>query len=452
MLYAFTSITKSINILMNYNKTINEKTDIEKAKVRLLNELSLIKKMSKELTLILYREQDKNICDELYDGVNALIYIAKNITTIDQVKDTINKLTEFDCLEEFNNMNLYRTDLCSPSYEMSNYDRYMGEEELTTKECSQILTHINKTRAFNIMNTRAGKGITFSKLKNQEHDKIITYGLEHRDIYNDLKERCDKTIKGRLVGSRISNEVFDVMYLNPEVSWVGELTNVGNLAEKREKSCLRYHTKLLRPNGIVIYKIPFSRLTNDIAYNIAKMFNDVQVIKREDNRIQEILIFGIKDQSPQPKEDIYEYLKNLEYNQIDDDLELTYELPQGGIKTPDIFRGSELDKDDMSNLILNSGLIDNFWNEIDASKQQEEARPLMPFNMGQIGLVLTSGCLDGLVEEYEGQYHAIKGMVVKVRSNNVSSERSNEEIDIETVSNKVQINIVTPDGEFVELA
>ena len=205
-------------------------------------------------------------------------------------------------------------------------------------------------------------------------------------------------------------------------------------------------------NGIVIYKIPFSRLTNDIAYNIAKMFNDVQVIKREDNRIQEILIFGIKDQSPQSKEDIYEYLKNLEYNQIDDDLELTYELPQGGIKTPDIFRGSELDKDDMSNLILNSGLIDNFWNEIDASKQQEEARPLMPFNMGQIGLVLTSGCLDGLVEEYEGQYHAIKGMVVKVRSNNVSSERSNEEIDIETGSNKVQINIVTPDGEFVELA
>lgn len=452
MLYAFTSITKSINILTNYNKTINEKTDMEKAKIRLLNELSLIKKMSKELTLILYREQDRDICDEIYDGVNALIYIAQRATTIEQIKDTINKLTEFDCLQEYEHIKPNRMDLRSPSYEMSNHDRYMGEEELTTKECSQILEHINKTRTFNIMNTRAGKGLTFSKLKNQEHDKIITYGLEHREIYNDLKERCDKTIKGRLVGSRISNEVFDVLYLNTEISWESELTNVGNLAERKEKSCLRYHTKLLRPNGIIIYKIPFSRLTNDIAYNIAKMFNDVQVIKREDNRIQEILIFGIKDQSLQPKEDIYEYLKNLEYNQIDDDLELTYELPQGGIKIPDIFRGSELDKDDMSDLILNSGLIDSFWDELDTSKQLEDARPLLPFNMGQIGLVLTSGCLDGLVEEYEGQYHAIKGMVVKVRSNNVASDASNEETDIETISNKVQINIVTPDGEFVELA
>ena len=92
MLYAFTSITKSINILINYNKTINEKTDIEKAKVRLLNELSLIKKMSKELTLILYREQDKNICDELYDGVNALIYIAKNITKIDRSEEHTSEL------------------------------------------------------------------------------------------------------------------------------------------------------------------------------------------------------------------------------------------------------------------------------------------------------------------------------------------------------------------------
>ena len=43
MLYAATSIIKSINILSNYNKTINDKTDIEKAKIRLLTELSLIK-------------------------------------------------------------------------------------------------------------------------------------------------------------------------------------------------------------------------------------------------------------------------------------------------------------------------------------------------------------------------------------------------------------------------
>ena len=78
-------------------------------------------------------------------------------------------------------------------------------------------------------------------------------------------------------------------------------------------------------------------------------------------------------------------------------------------------------------------------------------RPLLPFNMGQIGLVLTSGCLDGVVEEYEGQYHAIKGMVTKVRDFNNSRE-DNDETSIETISNKVQINLLTPDGKFIELA
>lgn len=71
--------------------------------------------------------------------------------------------------------------------------------------------------------------------------------------------------------------------------------------------------------------------------------------------------------------------------------------------------------------------------------------------MGQIGLVLTSGCLDGVVEEYEGQYHAIKGMVTKVRDFNNSRE-DNDETSIETISNKVQINLLTPDGKFIELA
>ena len=72
--------------------------------------------------------------------------------------------------------------------------------------------------------------------------------------------------------------------------------------------------------------------------------------------------------------------------------------------------------------------------------------------MGQIGLVLTSSCLDGVVEEYEGQHHAIKGMVNKIRHTDTNNDVGNEESVLETISNKVQINIITPDGQFIELA
>ena len=46
--------------------------------------------------------------------------------------------------------------------------------------------------------------------------------------------------------------------------------------------------------------------------------------------------------------------------------------------------------------------MDSFW-EKSINIEKQSTRPLLPFNMGQIGLVLTSGCLDGVVEEYEGQ-------------------------------------------------
>ena len=95
--------------------------------------------------------------------------------------------------------------------------------------------------------------------------------------------------------------------------------------------------------------------------------------------------------------------------------------------------------------------MSSFWKQHEIEEKDTSMRPLLPFNMGQIGLVLTSGCLDGVVEEYEGQYHAIKGMVTKVRDFNNSRE-NNDETSIETISNKVQINLLTPDGKFIELA
>ena len=95
--------------------------------------------------------------------------------------------------------------------------------------------------------------------------------------------------------------------------------------------------------------------------------------------------------------------------------------------------------------------MESFFKKQEIETNEQNARPLMPFNMGQIGLVLTSGCLDGTVEEYEGQYHAIKGMVTKIKhvDNDIDN---NEESILETISNKVQINIITPDGKFIELA
>ena len=77
--------------------------------------------------------------------------------------------------------------------------------------------------------------------------------------------------------------------------------------------------------------------------------------------------------------------------------------------------------------------------------------PLLPFNIGQLGLVLTSGCLDGIVEEGDGYSHLIKGRVSK-QTIEVETEKNNNIEITETTVNKVEINVLLPNGEFKVLA
>ena len=97
--------------------------------------------------------------------------------------------------------------------------------------------------------------------------------------------------------------------------------------------------------------------------------------------------------------------------------------------------------------------MDNFWKNQSIEKLSEAAKqPLLPFNIGQLGLVLTSGCLDGIIDEGDGHCHLIKGKVSK-KSDIERNYNDNSEVEVqETISNRVEINVVLPNGEFKTLA
>ena len=95
----------------------------------------------------------------------------------------------------------------------------------------------------------------------------------------------------------------------------------------------------------------------------------------------------------------------------------------------------------------------NFWKEQNIDDLNQEKHPLLPFNVGQIGLVLTSGFLDGVVDEGNGFYHAVKGRVVrKIDSDNEIRAESNSIEVNETTTNRVEINAFLPDGTYKKLA
>ena len=450
MLYAGYSIKKSIDTLMNYKKMINQKTEIIKMQTRLDSELSSMLKFTDELLNIIQYDDciDRGQLIYLKDS------ILKGMRELSDIKDFNDTIKIINYYLDFQSIGLQNIDL----YEAKPVIRYLSDnsynvvEELSLNDCVKIMSSININRDFNVFSSRARSGSTLEKIKSLSLDKATIYALEEKDdLFKSCKAVCDRTIKGLLTGSRISNDVFDMMILTPQVSWEYKLNQTGGLVEKAEKAMFRNHIKHLRNNGIFVYTIPISRLTRDMALLISKTLDNVQVIKKEDNLLKQVIIVGTKNQTREPREDIYAFLSKLKYEDVSSVIEIKYNLASGGIKIPDFFRGSALDEEELLNLIANSGLMDSFW-EKSINIEKQSTRPLLPFNMGQIGLVLTSGCLDGVVEEYEGQYHAIKGMVTKIRHNATTDEGNNEEVNVETISNKVQINIVTPDGNFIELA
>lgn len=450
--YAGYSIKKSIETLLNYKKSIGEKTELKQIKMRLNTELENILKASEELLNILYSKYGEVeiptislLRAKILHGLSEI----NNLENNEQAKELIELYRSF--LEE--NFEHIPSSEFIDSVSRLNANRFDQCEELTPRDCVTIMNAINMNREFNVFSARARCGDTMSNIKDLSFDKAHTYALEaDEELLPALKAKCDRTIKGVLTGSRISNDVFDIMYLIPKISWIYSFTELGGLSEKTEKVMLRNHIKYLRTNGIFIYCIPYYRLTRDIKFLVSKLLDNVEVIRRHDSNLKQVIIIGTKKITKEPKEDIYKYLNDLKYEDIDYVLNKKYNLATGGIKQPEFFRGSVLDQDEIQNLINNSGLMESFFKKQEVNNDKQNARPLMPFNMGQIGLVLTSGCLDGIVEEYEGQYHAIKGMVTKIRHDSTTNDTSNEEVNIETISNKVQINLVTPDGQFIELA
>ena len=118
--------------------------------------------------------------------------------------------------------------------------------------------------------------------------------------------------------------------------------------------------------------------------------------------------------------------------------------------TLEYFRGSELDIDDVM-AASNDNMLDSFLSsQTDPLVIKDQAPPL-PFNIGQVGLVLTSGCLDGVIEEMDGINHVIKGMTTKVMTTNREELDDNRIKCTETINNQVKINVFTADGKFIQL-
>ena len=128
-----------------------------------------------------------------------------------------------------------------------------------------------------------------------------------------------------------------------------------------------------------------------------------------------------------------------------------YQLPATA-KRVDIFKGAEFNAAELAEQLNKSTSFSRLFekNKLDGTAKH----PLLPLNLGQVGLIGGSGLINGLVEC--DTPHIIKGRIVK--ENTLRKEENENKLGevisttiTETRFNKMIFNLLTPQG-FLSLA
>ena len=247
--------------------------------------------------------------------------------------------------------------------------------------------------------------------------------------------------------------------------------NTTNFIEKPELKIIKRAVKYTQSNGIVAFTIYKSRLHKDVVSFIVKnldnisIYNDLVYARNTDFRGRPtaysdcVVIVGTKKEKPtrEYNVDLYNLIRESAFN---DENYITdpYEYDITGflnlVDEVKIFCGAEIDEEEAYLSYKNSSSYKDFQKMQNVQKISDKAqKSLLPFNVGQLGIILTSGCLDGRIDEGGNYCHAIKGRIIKEENVEIALDNINHLKEThKTYNNKVEINIFLPNGEFKRLA
>lgn len=439
--------------LTTYINNINKYTQLNKLQDRIKKDMRIISRLISDITIFC---DSCDINSYILDKDLKMLQEANNIAqSLDDVFE-IKKRLITNLLEQF-----YLDKYMFKSHELNmkanKYRYYNDSTVISFLDLKEIASSIRpeKSRRLKIFDPCCANGRNLEDLGSLL--KADTYGLESEDYgYTyEFKTKFTRCIKGNIKGSRISNGVFDVMLLSPRPTMeVKRNANNDGLKDSNEKFTLVNSIRFARDGGIIIYKIPFTRLSEEINIQIAKNLINIGAYKLEefydDNSV---LVIGKKKVSHLHYAENIEMLRSLQYDSLPilGKSEINEYIIPGEDKEVELFRGNELDTDEIQLLIDTDGLYEDFFASTSAINNKTDKAPLLPFNMGQIGLVLTSGQLDGVVQESEDVFHIVKGQTIKVTETKKEEKDNDTTLVTEITSNRVQINAITADGTFIEL-
>ena len=205
--------------------------------------------------------------------------------------------------------------------------------------------------------------------------------------------------------------------------------------------------------GLLVYVIPYYRLTPDICRVLVDNFEGLTVWRFTDGefkKFKQIAVMGLRKR----RADVPENTLWLEKYTVDPaKIPSLTELPEGQYPLPaqplevKTFKGERFNEKELERQLRH---YDSFAQLMARSELDKGVkRPLLPLSISQIGLIGGSGMINGLIQC--DTPHIIKGRIIKVtRTESEDRYASNgkhigSEIH-ETISNKMIFNVLTPHG------
>ena len=282
-------------------------------------------------------------------------------------------------------------------------------------------------------------------------NNCYAYGVElDESRAEEAQTRLHRVGFGSFFHSRISHEAFHLLFLNPPYLSV---INESGGRSRHEKRFLIESIPTLMYGGLLIYVIPYYRLTSDICRILVDNFDKLSVWRFADaefKKFKQVAVMGIRKKRGTELQDTL-WLEQYAYAPAS--IPLLSQLPESRYALPaqplevSTFKGERFNQKELEQQLRRSDSFAQMMarSELDSGVK----RPLLPLSISQIGLIGGSGMINGLIEC--DTPHIIKGRIIKVvrteseEKFNYRGDHMGSEIK-ETISNKMIFNVLTPNG------
>ena len=205
--------------------------------------------------------------------------------------------------------------------------------------------------------------------------------------------------------------------------------------------------------GLLVYVIPYYRLTPDICRVLVDNFEGLTIWRftsGEFNKFKQIAVIGLrKRRSDVPEDALWLEKYTLDPSAIPSLTEIPEDqspLPAQPLEVK-TFKGEKFNEKELEQQLWR---CDSFAQLMARSELDKGVkRPLLPLSISQIGLIGGSGMINGLIQC--DTPHIIKGRIIKmIRTESEEQYATNgnhigTEIR-ETITNKMIFNVLTPHG------